>query len=184
MYIEDKILLTEIKNHNLKVFESLFRSYYPQLIRFAESYIFDKQGCEDIVQNLFVYLWENSEKIDLEISLKSYLFQSVKNRCINYLRDLQIHDRHNLLYIEAMLNQKDYEELQDPEIVLEIQTSINQLPGQMANIFKLKYLENKKITEIARINGISENTVKTQLQRAKNKLRKLLIETTSIYFLF
>jgi RNA polymerase sigma-70 factor (family 1) len=184
MQIEDKILFNEIKNRNLKVYESLFRSYHPQLVRFAEGYIFDKQECEDIVQNLFIYFWENAGKINIDLSLKGYFFQAVKNRCLNHLRDLQIRDRYNLLYIEALLNQVNYEELPDTEIIIQINAAITQLPQQMAEIFKLKYLEGKKISEIAQLNEVTENTVKTQLQRAKDKLRKILVETLTIKFFF
>lgn len=184
MQIEDKILFNEIKNRNLKVYESLFRSYHPRLVRFAEGYIFDKQDCEDIVQNLFIYFWENAGKINLENSMKGYFFQSIKNRCLNHLRDLQIQDRHNLLYIEALVNQVNDEELNDPDLIIHINAAINQLPQQMAEIFRLKYLEGKKIVEIAQLNQITENTVKTQLQRAKYKLRNLLVDTTLIKFLF
>ena len=78
MRVEDKILFNEIKNRNLKVYESLFSNYYPQLVRFAEGYVFDKQVCEDIVQNLFIHFWENVESINLDLSVKAYFFQSVK----------------------------------------------------------------------------------------------------------
>lgn len=184
MQIEDKILFTEIRNRNLKVYEALFSNYYPQLIRFSEGYLFDKQECEDIVQNLFIYFWENAEKIELELSVKTYLFQSVKNRCLNHLRDLQIRDRHNLLYLEGLMNLDDYSEIQDSGINTQIIAAIEQLPDQMADIFKLKYLNGKKIREIAQINHITENTVKTQLTRAKGKLRKILAESTSLNFFF
>lgn len=183
MQIEDKILFNEIRNRNLKVYEALFGNYYPQLVRFAEGYLFDKQECEDIVQNLFIYFWENAEKIELELSVKTYLFQSVKNRCLNNLRDLQIRDRHNLLYLEGLLNLDDYSELQDSDINTRIIAAIAQLPEQMAEIVKLKYLDGKKLKEIAQINQITENTVKTQLWRAKGKLRKILVETTSLNFI-
>jgi len=182
MQIEDKILFNEIKSRNLKVYEALFSNYYPQLVKFAEGYLFDKQECEDIVQNLFIYFWENAAKIDLDLSVKAYLFQSVKNRCINNLRDLQIRDRHNLLYLEGLLNLDDYSELQDSEINFKIIAAIEQLPLHMAEIVKLKYLDGKKLKEIAQINQITENTVKTQLLRAKGKLRKILVETTSLNF--
>jgi len=182
MQIEDKILFNEIKSRNLKVYEALFSNYYPQLVKFAEGYLFDKQECEDIVQNLFIYFWENAAKIDLDLSVKAYLFQSVKNRCINNLRDLQIRDRHNLLYLEGLLNLDDYSELQDSEINIKIIAAIEQLPLHMAEIVKLKYLDGKKLKEIAQINQITENTVKTQLLRAKGKLRKILVETTSLNF--
>ena len=78
MNIEDKILLNEIGKRNKKVFEALFYEYYPHLTRYAEGFIFEKQACEDIVQSLFVYFWENCEKIDIETSLKAYFYQSVK----------------------------------------------------------------------------------------------------------
>lgn len=183
MLVEDKILFSEIKNRNLKVYEALFTNYYPQLVRFAEGYVFDRQECEDIVQNLFIYFWENAQDINLERSIKSYFFQSVRNRCLNHLRDLQIHDRHNLLYVEAMLNQENYDDLQDPEMIVQINAALARLPAHMAEIMRLKYLEGKKLTEIAQINHISENTVKTQLQRAKEKLRKILTQQTNLIFL-
>jgi len=183
MQAEDKILFNEIKKRNLKVYEALFNDYYPPLVRFAEGYLFDKQVCEDIVQNLFVYFWENAGKITIELSVKTYFFQSVKNRCVNHLRDLQIHDRHNLLYLEALINQSNYEDLEDPEMIHQINAALGELPERMAEIFKQKYVEGKKLKEIARINHISENTVKTQLQRAKDKLRKILLDKSLINFL-
>lgn len=184
MQIEDQILFDEIKNRNLKVYEALFTKYYPQIVRFAEGYLFDKQACEDIAQNIFIYFWEKAARINLDVSIKAYLFESVRNRCINHLRDLHIHDRHNLLYIESQLNQENYTDFQDPEIIGKLNQAIAQLPDQMAVIFKLKYLEGKKIREIAQENRISENTVKTQLQRAKDKLRKILVKNSSITFFF
>jgi RNA polymerase sigma-70 factor (ECF subfamily) len=184
MQIEDKILFNEIRNRNLKVFEALFGNYYPQLVRFAEGYLFDIQECEDIVQNIFIHFWENAAQIHVEQSVKAYFFQSVKNRCLNRLRDLRIHDKHNILYIEALMNFENAEEIPDAEIIIQINHAIEQLPEQMRAIFKLKYLEGKKLSEIARINQISENTVKTQLLRAKEKLRKSLYNTTLLMFYF
>ena len=184
MLVEDKILFNEIKNRNLKVYESLFSNYYPLLVRFAEGYIFDKQEAEDIVQNLFIHFWEDTASITLDLSLKAYFFKAVKNRCLNYLRDLQIHDRHNILYVEALINQENSDEYQDPELIAQINAAIAQLPEQMVEIVKLKYLEGKKVDEIALIHQVSKNTVKTQLLRAKTKLRKILVKSTALKFFF
>ena len=71
MQVEDKILFSEIKNRNLKVYESLFINYYPQLVKFAQGYIFDLHESEDIVQNLFIHFWEDAERINLDLSLKN-----------------------------------------------------------------------------------------------------------------
>jgi RNA polymerase sigma-70 factor (ECF subfamily) len=182
MNIEDKILLNEVRKRNKKVFEALFYEYYPHLTRYAEGFIFGKQACEDIVQNLFVHLWENCEKINIETSVKAYFYQSVKNRCLNHLRDLQIHDRHKLLHIEAAMNADDPSNWIDAEIFQKIQEAIEKLPPRMAELFKQKYLEGKKYHELANLHGISENTVKTQIQRAKEKLRHILLTSTSLKF--
>lgn len=182
MLIEDKIVLNEIRNRNLKVYEALFKNYYPQLVKFAEGYLFDKQACEDIVQTLFIHFWENAEPFDLDYSLKSYFYQSVKNRCLNYLRDLHIHDQHNIAYMSTILTQDEVESMEDPEIMRQVSEAISKLPKEMAEIFKLKYLEGMKLREIAKKNHISENTVKTQLLRGKNKLRKILFDRTALMF--
>lgn len=184
MKVEDKILFGEIKSRNRKVFEALFYEYYPHLTRYAEGFLFDKQACEDVVQNLFIYFWENTHRIDIQLSLKSYFYQSVKNRCLNHLRDIQIQDKHKILYLEALLNEDDSPGWVDLEIIQKVQDAISQLPPQMAELFKQKYLFGRKYYEIAEINQISENTVKTQLKRAKEKMRKILLESTSLKFLF
>jgi RNA polymerase sigma-70 factor (family 1) len=183
MKVEDKILVGEIKNRNRKVFEALFYEYYPHLRRYAEGFIFDKQACEDIVQNLFIYFWEHTHRIDIQLSLKSYFYQSVKNRCLNYLRDIHIQDKHKILYLEALLNEDDSPGWPDLEIIKKAQDAIARLPPQMAELFKQKYLFGRKYHEIAEINNISENTVKTQLKRAKEKLRNTLLETGSLRFI-
>jgi len=180
MLTTDKILFGEIKHRNLKVYEALFREYYPQLVKFSENYIYDKQECEDIVQNLFIHFWENAERINLTVSIKAYLFESVRNRCINHLRDLNIHDKHNLLYLETQLNYENYSDTPDPEVILKINAAIAQLPPQMSEIFRLKYLEGKKLKEIANLSQVSENTIKTQLQRAKDKIRRILGKSNAI----
>ncbi len=182
MLVEDKIVFSEIKNRNLKVYEALFKNYYPQLVKFAEGYLFDKQACDDIVQTLFIHFWEKAETIDLDYSMKSYFFQSVKNRCLNHLRDLHIHDQHNIAYMSTILTQEEVESMEDPEIMRQVSEAISKLPKEMREVFKLKYLEGMKLREIAKKNQISENTVKTQLLRAKDKLRKILFDRTALMF--
>jgi len=182
MKIEERILFNEIKSRNRQVFEGLFREYYPFLTKFAEGFVFDRQVAEDIVQNLFLHFWENVSHIEIESSIRSYLYQSVRNRCLNYLRDLHVQDKHRLLYIEAGLNSEDPLIWQETDLIRQIQEAIDSLPVQMRELFVMKYLQGMKTKEIAGMKGISENTIKTQLQRAKEKLRRKLSETTSFYF--
>lgn len=184
MKVEDKILVGEIRNRNRKIFEALFYEYYPHLTRYAEGFLFDKHACEDIVQNLFIHFWEKTHQIDIQLSLKSYFYQSVKNRCLNHLRDINVQDKHKILYLEALLNEDDSSGWVDLEIIKKVQDAIAQLPPQMGELFKQKYMFGRKIHDIAEINQISENTVKTQLRRAKEKMRKLLLDSSSLRFFF
>ncbi len=183
MRIEESILLNEIRKRNHAVYESLFYEYYPLLTKFAEGYIINRQASEDIVQSLFIYLWENAEKISIQESIKAYFYQSTRNRCLNYLRDLKITDKYNLLFWEAVVNNDDETNWIDPKIVGKIENAIQKLPPKMATIIKDKYLHGKKLSEISESLNISENTVKTQLQRAKKKLRVLLVEYTKTKFI-
>lgn len=184
MKIEEKILIVEIQKGNREVFESLFKEYYPVLAKFAENYVFEPDACEDIVQNLFIKLWEDAKKLNIKTSIRSYLFQSVKNRCLNYLRNLHVSDKHNLLYIEAVLSREDWADDFHSEISEGIKEAISKLPPKMAEILNYKYVEGKKINEISKVLNITENTVKTQLYRAKKKLRISLLEyTNTIFFL-
>jgi RNA polymerase sigma-70 factor (ECF subfamily) len=182
MRIEDKIIFNEIKKGNKLVYEALFSDYYDHLVRFADSYTFDQHASEDIVQNLYLYIWENAKKIDIHTSIKAYFYQSLKNRCLNYLRNLKMKDKKNIIYVEALLNSKDDTMFFDPEILDQIKKTIDKLPPQMTKIFKLKHIEGLKQTEIADQMNISVNTVKTQLKRAKVKLRDSLFSKTNLIF--
>ena len=180
--IEDSILLNEIKSQNKAVFEALFKEYYLVLVKYAEGFVFNRQICEDIVQNLFIYFWENVAEINIQSSLKSYFYKSVKNRCLNHLRDLEVLDKRKILFIEAKLNNDDSDVWSDPELISKIKDAIDTLPKKMAVVFRLKYVQGLRNVEISESLNISENTVKTQIFRAKNKLRIQLSDITSLNF--
>lgn len=184
MRIEDKILFNEIKKGNKEVYEFLFSDYYESLVRYAEKYIFDQHASEDLVQEFFIFVWENASRIEIRTSLKSYFYRAIRNRSLNYLKSLQVKDKHNLLYIDAILQADEEEdELLESEIILKILDAIDELPPQMSQIFKLKILDGLKREEIAAELDISVNTVKTHLNRARIKLRETLIHKTNLIFL-
>ena len=175
----DEKIIRAIRKQNQQVFEELFFNYYSDLTRYAEGFVFRRTVCEDIVQNLFMYIWENADRITIRTSLESYLFRSVRNRCFNYLRSLRLADKYRILYFEAMLRM-DPVEGDEENIEKYIRLALNRLPDKMARIFELKYLQGKKLKEIAERLNISENTVKTQLRRAKARLREVLSQAPSL----
>ncbi|WP_159520673.1 RNA polymerase sigma-70 factor [Sunxiuqinia indica] len=184
MRVEDKILFNEIKKGNKVVYESLFHEYYESLVHYAEKFIFDQAEAEDLVQELFIDIWDKSRKIDIATSIKSYFYQAIRNRCLNHLKSLKVKDKHHVLYIEAILGSDDEEvEFIDLDILNKIEKSIDELPPQMARVFRLKLLDGMKQDEIASELDISVNSVKTQLKRARVKLRKALLQKTNLLFI-
>jgi len=183
MRIEDKIIFNEIKQGNKEVYEALFADYYESLVTFAKSFLFDQQGAEDIVQELFIHIWEHASKINITSSVKAYFYHSIRNRCINHINRIKVKDKNNLLYMDGMLQTDDELEFFDPQLLTTIRQSIDELPEQMGNIFKMKMIDGESRDAIAKEFDISVNTVKTQLQRAKTKLRSKLLKTTNIQFI-
>ena len=182
MSIEERILLNEIQKHNRDVFELLFDQYYPRLVKFAEGYLFDISECEDVVQSFFINFWINSKKLKIETSLRLYFFTSIKNLCLNIIRDMKVKDKYEILYIESLINVNEGELFSDPEIFKQINNAIDSLPKQMAKIFKQKYYECKQIKEIAKELKITDGTVKTQLYRARISIREKLQKLTGCLF--
>ncbi|KJF45372.1 RNA polymerase sigma-70 factor [Draconibacterium sediminis] len=183
MTIEEKILLNEIKKKNKEVFELLFDQYYPVLVKFAEGYLHDLDACEDLVQTFFISFWTGSQNMNITTSIKSYFFKSVKNLCLNQIRDLKVRDKHEIQYVESLINIEPDEKLIDPDILSFINEAVESLPIQMSEIFRQKYFQGKQVKEIASNMGISDGTVKTQLFRARAILRDKLFDLTNINFI-
>ena len=182
MKIEDRIILAEIEKQNEDVFKHIYNEYHFTLLCFAEGFVFDKEACEDIVQSVFIQLWKGASNLKHFTSIKSYLYKSVQNRCINYIRDFKVYDSHKVLYLEAIKNSNDPFFALDNDLSAEVAAALQTLPPAMLQIFKAKYLEEKKISQISNEFQVSENTIKTQLQRARKKLRQKLLETSSLHF--
>ena len=88
---DDRLLFDKIRGGNAKAFEYAFRKFSPRLEAFAQKYTNDTNEAEDIVQDVFLKLWERRELLD-NISLASFLFMMVRNSCLNYLKHRQIAD--------------------------------------------------------------------------------------------
>lgn len=184
MNIEEKILINEIKKKNSKIFELLFDEYYPKLVKFSESYLHDIHACEDVVQGFFISFWTSAEKLNITTSIRAYIYTSVKNLCINRIRDIKVRDKNQILYLESIVHTETPEDvLGDPGILLLIEDALKSLPPQMAEIFNQKYFHGKQLKEIAKNLNVTEGTVKKQIFRAKTRLKDRLYASTNILFM-
>jgi RNA polymerase sigma-70 factor (ECF subfamily) len=155
------------------VFEELFRSHFKGLTHFAVTYVKDGEAAREIVQEAFLNLWEKRTGIDLSKPVKSYLATSVRNRCLNYLRDNKKYSS-DLLAIENAAEQPD--KMVEAEIREKIAGSIGELPEKCREIFVLSRSENLKYQEIADRLQISVKTVEAQMSKALQHLRVRLTE--------
>lgn len=183
MRVEDQILINEIRNGNRDVFKAIYHEYYSDLVKFAFGYLQDVSASQDIVQNFYLSLWQNIQNISINTSIKAYFYSSIKNRCLNKLRDINVNDKRNLIYLETMLALNVELENEDSILIEEVRDAIDKLPDQMKAVFVKKYFEGLKSKEIASQLDISENTVNTQLKRGKKKLKVLLLKTTRLNFM-
>lgn len=176
MVISEKDLILGIKQSNQKAFELVFKQYFAGLCYFARTYLNDKITAEDIVEEVFYKFWEQRSVIDITVSLKSYLYKSVQNHCLNYLKHLSVEEKYkNLKQTTSVEIPENGEEITSwllaAEIEAKFESAVNTLPQQCKHIFELNRYEKMKYHEIASHLRISVKTVETQMSRAINKIR-------------
>lgn len=154
-------------------FEIAYKQYFSMLVGFAFQYVEDSDTSEDIVQEVFSNLWNQSDHLDVKTNLKSYLFGAVRNACLNHLRHQKVVEAHADEVVagkeEGLSDFMEMDELRD-----KIESALAQLPEKRRQIFELSRFEEKKYHEIAEELDISIKTVETQMSRALKVMREVL----------
>ncbi|MCD4737406.1 MAG: RNA polymerase sigma-70 factor [Bacteroidales bacterium] len=152
-------------------FRELYELYYKRLCHFGLRYVREIETAEDIVHEVFINLWEKRETIDPEKSVKAYLFRSVANRCLNYIRDHKKFDTEKETGAIETEEISEHQMLEQEELENRIERVIESLPDRCRQIFKMNRFEEKKYREIADELGISIKTVEIQISKALKVLR-------------
>ena len=166
---------------DVEKFSGLFRKYYEPLYFFAGRFVKDPPTAESIVQDVFVNLWDHRETLNISTSVKAYLYTSVKNACINFVKREKF-----FVSVEDDSEHRDSStktpdaKMEESEIQSAVQKAINKLPEKCRQIFVMCKYDNLSYNEIAEIQNVSINTVKTQLKRAVKALSKNLAHLRSI----
>jgi len=192
--IEGIDIVSLIKTGDKKAFEELFKKYYTPLCRFAISFTKDEMAAEEIVQEVFVTIWEQRDKLAIHTSIKSYLYMATRNRALNYLKSQNIQSAYKEEISACSTegenstdNLMNHEELQTL-----ITKAINSLPEKCRAIFNLSRNDELSYKEIAEYLDISIKTVENQMGIALKKLRvqlrpyvdKAIIIAISVMYLF
>ena len=161
----DISLLRQIREGNEDAFKSLFETYFTPLCRFIYLHLDDKNVAEELAMDIFIYLWENRETFQIQLSLKAYLFQAAKNKCLNELRKKK--ETVGLDGVEVSTINTSVSTLETEELYRLIQEAVFSLPDKCRS-------ENLTNQEIARKLNISVKTVEGQITTALKKIKKFL----------
>ncbi len=177
---ENQSFFTNLKQHMRKIFlknkvefEKIFREYYRPLCYYSFKIVNDLDMSKSIVQDFFVKIWEAQNSFANEKLLHAYLYNGVKNNSLKYLEK---ENNRRLLEEKLLVENADTsvasEEELEAELMNEIYNAIEKLPPRCKEVFKLSYIRNLDVEEVARELNISENTVKMQRRIAKKMIRE------------
>lgn len=171
----DKVLVERICNNDKEAFEKLFRKYYSGLQRFLWGYVKNQQVAEDLVQEVFVRVWENRHSLNPDKKIKTYLYKIGRNLAIDHTRHRKIIREweeekkalHSFLPGDKTIDDKLHKKF----ILKEVKKAIEELPERRRLVFILSRYDGMSYKEIAEKLDISVNTVDTQICRALQALR-------------
>lgn len=157
-------------------FEALFRKEITRLHNFARQYVSDSDSAMDICQNVFVILWEKRDTLENRDTLKSYLYTSVKNRCLNYIRD---HKKYKSRVLDLECADEDtffvaYAQTDTDALETQIHAALASLPERCRQVFEMSRFQDMKYREIAEALDISQKTVEAHMSKAMRMLREAL----------
>lgn len=161
-------------------FEEAFRAHYRPLCAFAGTYLKDRDRSEDLVQELFVKLWNERERLNVTGSLKAYLFSAVRNRSLNELEKVVRMKPLNEGLHDAPQDETPTEEDHTWRSA-RVLAAIEALPEERRKVFKLSRNEGLKYHEIAERLGISVKTVENQMGKALKTLREELADLVPVW---
>ena len=173
--LDENYLISGLKSKNKAVFDFVFNYYYSGLCAYAGRWVNDSDIAEDLVQDFFVCLWTNSQKLEITSSLKSYFFTSIKNKVMNHLRHEKVAEKYGN-QVQTKVDQEKYTawEFTEPELTELIEKAMQKLPPRCREIFILSRFEGKDNAKIAEMLGISKRTVELQISNALKILRSEL----------
>lgn len=179
-----KTIIDGINKKHSSAYKYLYDNYYASLCRYAKRFLADMPGEEDVVQDIFVKVWERDACFDDLKGLSAYLYRAVHNACLIKLRDNRELSGSNLELLAGTVgyDSTDNERfLIQEEYYRQLYVALQSLSAQRRKIILLS-LQGRKVEEIANILGISVNTVKTLKRKTYIYLRKNLIQEAWIFF--
>ncbi|WP_455637389.1 RNA polymerase sigma-70 factor [Parabacteroides sp.] len=174
--MEEHDLIIGLKQGNKDIFSYLFTTYYKNLVLFAGNFLPNQEVCEDIVQSVFLKLWADRSRLDIDISLKSYLLKAIRNSCLDEIRHKNIIHQHEAYTLyNNILNDIDTDNyILYSDLNRHLQKALQEMPPVYRSVFEMNRFEGLKYKEIAIQLNVSERTVEVRMGKALELLRRYL----------
>ena len=170
---DDDVMLDKIRQGDKQVYRLLFENYYKVLILYATSLTKNEPKAEDLVQNVFINLWTKRDTLEIQSSIKSYLYKSVYHSFINdYKKEQRNQDLLDQIHYEVLQQSIEEEELYIKRRLKWVNEQIDILPPKSKEIFVMNKKRGLTYKEISKILNISENTVESHISRALKRIRQ------------
>lgn len=178
-------LFFEMKLGSNSSFNYFFESYYSGLCIYANKYTGDLSTSEEVVQDIFVRFWEKRQSIDIENSVRLYLFKAVYNQCMNFMKHKKIENnfRWQNTFEADNLPEGQWSLFNESELRYVLDQALSRLPARCKEIFELSRFDNLKNKEIAEKLRITEKTVENQITKALKILRKELKDFLPLFMM-
>lgn len=169
---EEQNSLSQLREGDITAFNSLFKTYYKPLCAYAHRFV-EREDLEEIVQDLFLWIWNNHKNLNIHSSLSSYLFRAIHARCLNKIAQNEVKQRIETIYWKNNTYSEDtFENLQLNELTQRIHEAINRLPKSYRQAFILHRFKDKSYKEIAEELVVSPKTIDYRIQKATKLLRE------------
>lgn len=175
-------------------FATFYKTYYLRFVRYAYYYVNDRQTGEDMTHDALLYYWENRHKLPADTDVLGYILLSIKNKCLNHLKHLQVEADYSKHCADLhaweidmrirTLESESYMSVFSKDIQRIVATSLSELPEQTQMIFTLNRLKDKSRKEIARQLGVSQQKVDYHINKAEDHLRNRLKDYLPLFLLF
>lgn len=190
MLVVKEDIIFRLNNGDIKAFEQLYTTFYVYLCAVATKYVYNAEAAREIVNDVFLRVWNNHAALAHPIN--AYLLRSIRNSCLNYLRDRRMAEvpltdvQEKLLHIQESQVDNDPQPLaylENKEFEERIYKAVDQLPEKCRDIFVQYLYQNRSYEEIAVRNQISSSTVRVQIKLGLAKLKGLLGDIYPLFLL-